>query len=116
MKLLNLIQYFENNIDEIGKQLLKCTCQLFRKIDETKIKPIGSGIFFQNNDEYFIFSASHVIEEITNNEIVIPNINGHYDIDLVTSEKEISDKSKIDVLIGKFISGVDNIRKKLFIY
>lgn len=53
--------FFSESIEGIAKKARKYTCQLFKHDKHGIIQAFGSGVFFQFNENYFLFSASHVL-------------------------------------------------------
>lgn len=48
--------------NHLTKKLLRYTVQLYHQVDNT-FKPYGSGILVKTDNDYFVFTASHVIGE-----------------------------------------------------
>jgi len=57
----------DNMVNElITNHILRHTIQFFIR-GEKRLKPYGSGVFAKVHNDYFIFTASHVIEYLANN-------------------------------------------------
>ncbi|MEM5563959.1 hypothetical protein WNY78_02535 [Psychroserpens sp. AS72] len=100
---------------------LKYTCQLYYSYqslnEQTVLKNIGSGVFFTNQNDYFLFSASHVINTKVASNMYIPygsemiEIRGEVVNTVVDSGKTRED-DKLDFVIVKLhINTIEKVKK-----
>lgn len=103
--MITLIDYYREIQFEATKDILKCTCQFItEKNGETKAH--ASGVFIKIDENYFLITAAHVIENLEN-DIFVPlentdtlKLGGELTINALNiSEKR--DNDKIDVALLK---------------
>lgn len=100
-------------IDEwTGKELLRFTCKLFeRKLD--KCKPLGSGVFVEIGGYFFLLTASHVMEHLTNDNPPTVQIAENHFVslygDILRTDFKIGDR--MDIACIRLRDGiVDSLR------
>ncbi len=118
MNNVNLSDDYDKEVVEIAKSKIRWhTCQIFNKGGKYGYKPIGSAILatIKNND--YLFSASHVISEISSeNHGFIQTPLGFQLIIGEANESDISVNSKIDIAYIKLEKNLALLLKEAYIF
>ncbi len=91
----------EELIDIEYKKVKQHTIQLF--VYNSKVKPLGTGVFVKLKDDYFILSASHVLKDISNENLLYIKTNSKQILSLqgdITSNR-IESKDHLDAAFFK---------------
>ena len=82
----------------MSEELAHHTCQLFEREEPNKMKPYGSGVLAILNENYYILTASHVVEDWSDeHQLFIRHRKGYISVVGTMSQTIIENQEKVDL-------------------
>lgn len=113
VKIITLMDLWDEIVDEAAREILEFTPQIFRKedyeVDNVKPKPLATGILINVEQDYFLVTACHILTKAKPEDIGIMIddtfciLNGE-----IVQAKDVKDckNDKIDIAITKLDKNV----------
>lgn len=114
---------YNENVDKVidkltGSKILRHTCQLLKKNDNGKLAPHASGVFVKIGGIHFLLTASHVVEDWSDENHLFIRIGLDKYVPLAggVRETDIDKSQQVDVAYIRINERIIEVLEKLYLF